>query len=464
MYYNLGGFYKMEKLENISKNFIYIQLIYILAIIAIFGISYRYFHITTQNFESFRAKQAKYTIQISKIISMINDYKTVSLISSLRQGSDKNEIDIVNNRVSKIKDNIKILNSFAKELNDTKLKNISKGITKEFDNFYKLAKSMPQDFGISYEEGIDTLSAIEYINTKMTDHIKKYQTLIVENIKQKTTNLQRDINEAKTYMLIVLLIAIIVSIYIYIKGLKIQKISMMFNTLMSEKTKDLDNNLAILSHYNRAIEGSLLVIKANKDKIITSINTLMLQKLKYNENELLNTNLQKILFFEDDGRFDNHTFNGTMEFLSKDEELLIFQTTINPILDNSGDIIEYLIMMQDITDIEKERLIDLETTIQQAINIRYDQMLESLPIPSIVIDKEKNIISYNTQFLDIFSGDLVAQIKKGCNISNTLITKVDIDKFDNKYIALNTPKNKSTFSLKMKSLAQSKDDKIIFFC
>ncbi|CAA6822439.1 MAG: diguanylate cyclase/phosphodiesterase (GGDEF & EAL domains) with PAS/PAC sensor(s) [uncultured Sulfurovum sp.] len=133
-----------------------------------------------------------------------------------------------------------------------------------------------------------------------------------------------------------------------------------FNT-MSEK---LSENIAFLDGYKTAIDTSSIVSKTDTKGIITYVNKMFCEVSGYTKNELIGRS-HNIIRHEDNSVdiFENmwetiqakKIWKGILKNKNKDGTAYIVNATILPILDSDNNILEYIGVRHDITELEKSK-------------------------------------------------------------------------------------------------------------
>jgi len=175
-----------------------------------------------------------------------------------------------------------------------------------------------------------------------------------------------------------------------------------FNT-MSDK---LSKNISFLDGYKQAIDKSSIVSKTDLKGIITYANDMFCEVSGYTQEELIGSShnivrhpdVPKESFREMWSTIRaKKIWKGVVKNRRKDGSYYIVNATIIPILDNKNDIIEYVAVRHDITELEENK----EEIRQQRIDLltglpNRNQLLEDLKIAL------KPIIFYIN--IDDFSG------------------------------------------------------------
>jgi len=133
-----------------------------------------------------------------------------------------------------------------------------------------------------------------------------------------------------------------------------------FNS-MSQK---LDKTLSFLDGYKMAIDETSIVSKTNTKGIITYANKKFCEISGYDEKELLgmphnivrHPDIPKEIFKEMWSTIKNKKiWKGILKNRKKDGGTYIVDATVIPVMDNDGDIIEYVAVRHDVTELEKSK-------------------------------------------------------------------------------------------------------------
>ncbi|HIP50742.1 MAG TPA: EAL domain-containing protein [Campylobacterales bacterium] len=133
-----------------------------------------------------------------------------------------------------------------------------------------------------------------------------------------------------------------------------------FNT-MSEK---LSENIAFLNGYKTAIDTSSIVSKTDLKGVITYVNKMFCDVSGYTEEELLGRS-HNIIRHKDNSAdiFQKmwetieakQIWKGTLKNKHKDGRAYIVNATILPILDSDNNILEYVAVRHDVTELERSK-------------------------------------------------------------------------------------------------------------
>lgn len=210
------------------------------------------------------------------------------------------------------------------------------------------------------------------------------------------------------------------------------------------KNNSQSNDAKLLQEYKKVVDASAIVSITNPKGIITYINDEFCKISGYSKEELMgkahnivrHPNMPSSAFKDLwDTIKAKKIWKGIVENLKKDGSSYFVKATIVPILDENDNILEYIGLREDITElIEKEREIEklngqnLKTVADKAFSLNTLQMLSSIPIPLISIDKNDNILHYNDEFHDLFSIDTANEFLT--NLANNSANLEDVVKFE----------------------------------
>ena len=132
-----------------------------------------------------------------------------------------------------------------------------------------------------------------------------------------------------------------------------------------EKSLDMSNEnfmetYNISQEYQKAIESTNIVIRVNTDEIITHVNDRFCEVLGYEKDEIIGKHYKvfKDSTFSDEDYLAVHKkissgeiWRGQVQTKAKNGKIFYFETTVVPIIDKNGNIIESLIIRQNVTEI-----------------------------------------------------------------------------------------------------------------
>lgn len=200
--------------------------------------------------------------------------------------------------------------------------------------------------------------------TKSIDLLKEIEDKLFISL-DKT--IDKKIEDCFFNMILIFIILLFLSLGILFFSLKsVKKI-----LSMAEKfSDDFENSMDLLEQYKSTVDNAFVVSKTNQKGIITYANDEFCRVSGYAREELLgkphsivrHPDTQKDTFKEmwRTIRELKKPWSGELKNLAKDGSAYWMRVYINPILDKEGNVIEYIAMRADISEIqeEKERIRD----------------------------------------------------------------------------------------------------------
>ncbi len=221
---------------------------------------------------------------------------------------------------------------------------------------------------------------------------------------------------------------------------------------------ELKHNLNLLEQYQEATDASSIVTKTDTKGIITYVNDKFCQISGYTKEELLGKNhnivrhpdMPKEVFKEmwDTIKNKKQIWQGIVKNRKKDGSFYYVDATIKPILDLNGNILEYIGLRIDITDImdQKKQLSDLCSNAKDMLvaYIKIDDFYDierfygqkiAIKFEEVFKQKLLDYMPYNCVFDKVFSlgnGEFaLAKDRKDCHESIDVIIE-NIKKFQKK--------------------------------
>ncbi|MEA3352371.1 MAG: diguanylate cyclase [Campylobacterota bacterium] len=190
----------------------------------------------------------------------------------------------------------------------------------------------------------------------------------------------------------------------------------------------------LLNEYKRAVDLSNIVSKTNPKGVITYVNDKFCEISGYKRDELIGRPHNIIRHpqmdssaFKDlwDTIKNKQSWHGVITNMKKDGTKYIVDSTVIPILDVDGDIIEYIAVRHDITELEqtKEQLHNINSVMKNKVDELYS--MTSVLEKQATIDALTNL--YNKmKFEEIFNEELEYAVDNDKSLSLVLL---DIDHF-----------------------------------
>ncbi len=294
--------------------------------------------------------------------------------------------------------------------------------------------------GLALENQMTSLGHEVYRATNAEDGYQKYLQnslqLLISDVNLDTLNgleLAKRVREYDELIEIVLLVeenepeylfaGVEYDIKFFLEPLKvmcIDKILQSINLKLQNRAKAF-RDAKLLEEYKKVVDASSIVSKTDKKGVITFVNDEFCKISGYKKEELIgkqhnivrHPNMPASAFKELwETIKSKNVWRGVVENLKKDGGSYFVKATIVPILDESNDIVEFIGLREDITDlIEKEKEIErlgvenLKSATDKAFSIKISELLKSIPTPLIAVDKDDHILQYNDEFHNLFSID-----------------------------------------------------------
>jgi PAS domain S-box-containing protein len=125
--------------------------------------------------------------------------------------------------------------------------------------------------------------------------------------------------------------------------------------------KDALKNKNFLTQYKEITDKSAIISIINKDNVITYVNEAFCRVSEYSKDELLGIDYHSILKYRQAQELhneiwrtiqnDKQIWQGVLKFVSRFGSTYYLKTTIKPILDENNEIIEFIALRDDVTDV-----------------------------------------------------------------------------------------------------------------
>ena len=218
---------------------------------------------------------------------------------------------------------------------------------------------------------------------------------------------------------------------------------------VEKQTKDLKDSNRLLLEHKKAVDASAIVSKADLDGNITYVNSTFCEISGYSKEELIgkphnivrHPDSPKELFEELWKTIKNKkVFQANIKNRKKDGSEYFVSSTIVPILDNNGDIIEYLSLRYDISELVKAK--EKAQFAEQVKSTFLANMSHEIRTPLNAIIGFSDILCESN--LDIKDKDSAKIISKSAkSLLNIINDVLDISKIENGKLEL----EHHTFSL-----------------
>ncbi|WP_417334377.1 PAS domain S-box protein [Halarcobacter sp.] len=196
----------------------------------------------------------------------------------------------------------------------------------------------------------------------------------------------------------------------------IQVITQFAENICNKSEKDSVTNL--LEQYKNIVDADSIVSKTNKDGIITYVNDRFVDISGYTKDELIGQHHNIIRHPDTPEKLfkkmwttiseKKKVWQGVVKNLSKQGKSYYVRSTIKPILDMNGDIIEYIAIRQDITPQEKTRKFLQKQNVQKISNL--NDALKSQEQYENVINQINIVSRFNLQGKITYVNDRFCQL------------------------------------------------------
>ncbi|MFA5215107.1 diguanylate cyclase [Sulfuricurvum sp.] len=155
-----------------------------------------------------------------------------------------------------------------------------------------------------------------------------------------------------------------------------------FESIISSNQNYKSENSNLLTEYKKAVDLSNIVSKTNPKGVITYVNDKFCEISGYTRDELIGKPHNIIRHpdmpreaFKDlwDTIKAKKSWNGVVTNMKKDGSQYIVDTTVIPILDVDGDVVEYIAIRHDITELEetKQQLRNINKAMKHKVDELY---------------------------------------------------------------------------------------------
>ncbi len=196
----------------------------------------------------------------------------------------------------------------------------------------------------------------------------------------------------------------------------IQVITQFAENICNKSEKDSVTNL--LEQYKNIVDADSIVSKTNKDGIITYVNDRFVDISGYSKEELIGQHHNIIRHPDTPEKLfkkmwttiseKKKVWQGVVKNLSKQGKSYYVRSTIKPILDMNGDIIEYIAIRQDITPQERTRKFLQKQNVQKISNL--NDALKSQEQYENVINQINIVSRFNLQGKITYVNDRFCQL------------------------------------------------------
>jgi len=181
---------------------------------------------------------------------------------------------------------------------------------------------------------------------------------------------------------------------------------------------DLEEHQQFSDEYKRIVDASSIVSKADLREHITYVNEKFCEISGYTKEELIGAHhlivrhpsVDSDIFKDMFEKIQNkEMWNGEISNRSKDGSEYIVDFTVAPVMDKFGNIVEFMGIGKDVTEkVQQNRKIKelqaskMKENIKIAKALCAQDVVNAIALPSLILDTEDAIESYNEAFLALF--------------------------------------------------------------
>jgi PAS domain S-box-containing protein len=207
-----------------------------------------------------------------------------------------------------------------------------------------------------------------------------------------------------------------------------------------EENKEIETTL---KQYKQAMDATLLIYKFDESGNITFVNENLCKRSDYLEEELigekctfLNPLQERELLSQQlrEQLFSGQIYKNQMTNLAKNGEVYYVNAVVFPLMDKEGNIVEYMGILQDITEIEKSRLKAQE--LEKAKSKFLANMSHELRTPLNAIIGFSQILKVNGELPDRTRGFIEKINSSGEHLLKLINSILDFSKIESGQVEL----------------------------
>ncbi|WP_263832588.1 response regulator [Sulfurospirillum oryzae] len=181
------------------------------------------------------------------------------------------------------------------------------------------------------------------------------------------------------------------------------------------QSKSLDLKNSILKAYKEALDKATIVSITDKNGIITDVNDNFCKATGYSKEEIIGKK-HDIISHPSNAKtlysdiwttiLAKKTWQGLMINQTRTLTPLYHYKTIVPILDAQGEIIEFISIVQDLTELYKNNEETSKANLSLAMDVKEDELLKQIPFASALLTDNLILENYNALFEEIVSNHI----------------------------------------------------------
>ncbi len=192
----------------------------------------------------------------------------------------------------------------------------------------------------------------------------------------------------------------------------LQEANTKLKKLANMQSRSLDLKSSILKSYKEALDKATIVSMTDKFGVITDVNENFCKATGYTREEVLGKTHKLISHPLTDKKIyaeiwktilEKKTWQGLLINQTRDLKPLYHFTTIVPILDSKGEIIEFIGIIQDLTELHKHNEERAQENLALAMSLKENELLKHIPFAAALIQDDLVFKSHNKLFEEIVS-------------------------------------------------------------
>lgn len=224
-----------------------------------------------------------------------------------------------------------------------------------------------------------------------------------------------------------------------------------------------------LEEYKKALSEASIVSKSDLNGLITYANNKFSEISGYTHNELIgrpysiikSDNTQQEVFADMWKTIESKkTWQGVIENQAKNGSIYFLNTSITPILNTRDEITEYISIGEDITDLKKLQFDELNSSVDKALDIHLNEIVDMLPIPTVVVNENSEVEASNEMFNNCYNSnngnrlDKLFIEKEGYISSDDIFDWKDVvaSSNDSEKVLINVLGEEKEFNIKIKKI------------
>ena len=169
----------------------------------------------------------------------------------------------------------------------------------------------------------------------------------------------------------------------------------------------------LLESYMEIIDQFTLVTKSDPYGKLTYVNDTFCRVFGYTSKELIGRPLKEVIspavartLYPQirECMEEVKTWNGVFEGYSKTSKVIYLQATIAPILNSDQISYTFFGIYENVTDIHEQQFEELSESIEKALDINLQIIVDSIPMCAVIVDRQSRIQAANALFDELSFG------------------------------------------------------------